>query len=111
MIFLDVLRVQIVLPLALVEVLGGVDEQHIVGLFAFFNHENAHRDPGRIEQVRRQADHRVDMTIFEQLLADGFFLAAAEQHAVGQDDRHHALIFEVVKSVQQEGEVGGALGG
>ena len=44
------------------------------------------------------------------LRADAFFRAAAEQHAVRQDDRHHAVVLQVVQPVQQEGEVGRALG-
>jgi hypothetical protein len=28
-----------------------------------------------------------------------------------QDDRHHAFVFQEVEAVQQEGEVGGGLGG
>ena len=37
--------------------------------------------------------------------------AAAEQHAVRQDDRHHTVILEVVKPVQQEREVSRRLRG
>jgi hypothetical protein len=32
-------------------------------------------------------------------------LPAAEQHAVRQDDRHHAVVFQAVQAVQEEGEV------
>ena len=36
---------------------------------------------------------------------------AAEQHAVRQDDRHRAVVPQVMQPVQQEREVGRALGG
>ena len=45
------------------------------------------------------------------LRADAFLRAAAEQHAVRQDDRHHAFVLQVVKAVQQEREVGRRLWG
>lgn len=41
----------------------------------------------------------------------GGFRAAPEEHAVRQDDRHHAVVIEVMETVQQECEVGRALGG
>ena len=50
------------------------------------------------------------MAVIEQLLADLGFHAASEENAVGQDDGHHAVIFEVLKAVQEEGEVGSRLG-
>jgi hypothetical protein len=37
-------------------VLGRVDEEHVVGLLALLEHEDAHRDAGGIKEVRRQAD-------------------------------------------------------
>lgn len=61
-----------------------------------------HTDAGGEEQVGGQADHRVDMAIFQQLGADAFFCATTEQHAVGQDDGHHAVLLQVVESVQQK---------
>ena len=47
---------------------------------------------------------------FSSLRADALFRAASEQHAVRQDDGHHAFILQVVETVQQEGEVGGGFG-
>ena len=34
-----------------------------------------------------------------------------KQHAVGQDDGHHAFVLQEVEAVEQEGEVGGGFGG
>ena len=50
--------------------LGGVDKEHIFGLFALFQYQDAHRDAGGKEQVARQADDGVDMVVLEQLGAD-----------------------------------------
>ncbi len=72
------------MPFAFLEVLGGIDEQHVIGLFALFQYQNAHRNAGREKQVGGQADHGVDVAIFEQLGADAFFRAASEQDAVGR---------------------------
>jgi hypothetical protein len=50
----------LVLAFAFHEVLSGVDEEHVVGLLALLEHENADGDAGGIEQVRGQADDGVD---------------------------------------------------
>ena len=52
---------KLVLAFALHEVLGGVDEEHVVGLVAFFEHEDADPDAGGVEAVGGQADDRVDV--------------------------------------------------
>ena len=93
------------------QLLGGIDEEHVVGLLALLQDEDADGDAGGVEEVRGQADHGVDMAVLEQLGADAFLGTATEEHAMRQDDRHHSFVFEVVKAVQQEGEVGGGLGG
>jgi hypothetical protein len=110
MIFAMCLLAQLVLALAFHEVLGGVDEEHVVGLLALLEHEDADRDAGGVEEVRGQADDGVDVAVLEQLGADAFLGTAPEEHAVRQDDGHHAFVLEVVEAVQQEGEVGGGLG-
>jgi site-specific recombinase XerC len=43
----------------------------------------------------------VNVPIVEGLAADFCLRAAAEQHSVRQNDRHHTVILEIVKSVQQ----------
>lgn len=41
----DVLGQQLILTLALLEVRGRIDEQHIIGFLASFQHQDAHRKP------------------------------------------------------------------
>ena len=60
------LRQQAVLPLAFLKVFAGVDEQHVIGLFALLQHQNADWDAGGVEQIGGQADHGVDIAIFQQ---------------------------------------------
>ena len=50
---------QVVLPLALLEMLGRVDEQDVIGLLALLQDEDTDRDAGRVEQIRRQTDDGV----------------------------------------------------
>jgi hypothetical protein len=68
----DVLRAQLVLALAFHEMLSGVDEEYVVGLLALLEHEDADRDAGGVEEIRRQADDGVDVAVLEQLGADAF---------------------------------------
>jgi len=109
----DVVFREAVLAFAFLEVLraAGVDEEHVVRLLALLEHEDADGDAGGIKQIGGQADDGVDVAVFEQFGADAFLRAATEEHAVGQDDGHHAFVFQEVKTVQQEGEIGGGFGG
>lgn len=90
--------------------LGGVDEEDVVGLFAAFEDEDAHRNTRGIKQVRGQADDGVDVTVFEEFGADAFFGAAAEEDAVRQDDGHDAFFLEEMEAVQEKSEIGGGFG-
>ncbi len=105
----DVRLRESVLAFAFLEVLGGVDEEHVVRLLALLEHQDADRDACGVEEIRGQADDGVDVAVFEQLGADALLRTATKEHAVGQDDGHHAFFFQEVKAVQEEGEIGGGL--
>lgn len=66
--FLDVLFGEGFLAFAFLEMLGGVDEKNIIRFFAAFEHEDADGNTGGVEEVRRQADDRVDVTVFDQVV-------------------------------------------
>ena len=105
--FVEVFVEKNVLAFAFFKMFGGVDEEHVVGLFAFFEDENADRNSRRIKEVRRQADDGVDMSVFKKLGADALLCATPEKNAVRQDDRHDSVVFEKMKTVQEKGKVGG----
>ena len=90
---------------------SGIDEKDVVRLFAFFEDKDANGDAGGIKEVRRQADDGVDVTVFQEFGADAFLGAAAEENAVRQNDRHDAVVFEKMKTVQEKGKVGGGFRG
>ena len=50
------------------------------------------------------------MAVLHQVLADGALLAAAEQHAVGQDDAHDPVRAQMVQIMQKEGVIGFGFG-
>ena len=100
MIFEMFLGRELVLALALHEVLGGVDEEHVVGLLALLEHEDADRDAGGVEEVRGQADHGVDVAVLEQFGSDAFLRSASEEDSMRQDDGHHAFRFQIVEAVE-----------
>ena len=101
----DMLVQKAVLALALFKVFRRVDEEHVVGLAAFFQHQDTDRDARGEEQVGRQADDGVDVAVLQELLADAGLHAAAEQDAVRQDDGHDAVLLQKMEAVEQEGEV------
>ena len=106
----DMIRRQDILALALLEVLGGVDEEHVIRFLALLQHENADRNARREEEVGGQTDNRVDIAVLEQLRADALLRAAPEKNAVRQDDSHDAFRFQIMEAVQQKGEVRGGFG-
>jgi hypothetical protein len=53
----------LVLAFAFHKVLGGVNEQHVVGFLALLEHEDAHRDAGGIEEICGQANHGIDVAV------------------------------------------------
>ena len=79
---LNMLIQETILALAFLEVLGRVDEQHVIRLLTLLEHQDAHRYACGIEQVGRQADHRVDVPVLEQFGADARFHATTEQHTM-----------------------------
>src|SRR5690554_3772846 len=97
--FVDMLRQELILAFTLFKMLGGVDKEYIIWLFALFQYKNAHRDAGGEKQVARQTYDRIDMAVFEQLGTNAAFHTASEQHAVGQNDSHSALVAEEVEAV------------
>ncbi len=90
---------QLALAFTLLIMLGGVDEQHIVWLLALLKHQDAHRDACGEEQVRGQANHRIDVSVFQQLGTDTRFGTSSEQHTVGQDDRHHTVLLQEMEAM------------
>ena len=99
---LDVLGTQVVLRAAGVELGVGIDEEHLAAAVCGLvrvrrlagevrtHHQDAGRDAGAVEQVRRQADDGLDEVLFEELLADLLLRPAAKEHAVGHDGGDHA---------------------
>ncbi|MOA12537.1 hypothetical protein D3C78_1325440 [compost metagenome] len=96
---------QLVLPLAPLEVLSRVDEQHIVRLFALLQHQDTDWDACGEKQIGWQADHCVDVAILEQLGTDASLSTASEQHTMRKNDGHHAILFEEMEAMQQKSKV------
>jgi len=103
----DVFVRELVLTFAFHEVLGGVYEEYVVRFLAFLEHEDADRYASRVEQVRGQADDGVNVTVFEQLCANALLCPSSEQHTMRQNDGHHALILQIVETMQEKREVSG----
>ena len=70
-----------------------VEEQH-VGLHAL-----------GVEDARRQAQQRVNVSLLEQLAANGLTRAAFKQHVIRHDDRRSAMLFEDREDVLEKVEL------
>ena len=96
---------------ALSVVTVGVDEQDLApplfGFGAFCpQDQDGGGDAGAVEQVRSQADHRVQQVVLDDGLADFALDSAPEEHAVGHDRGDNAVLFEYRQHVLEEHQVG-----
>jgi hypothetical protein len=78
----DMLGLELVLLFAFLEVLGGIDEQHVVGLLALLERQDAHRDAGGVEEIGGQANDGINVVVLERIGADIFLGTAPEQYTV-----------------------------
>jgi hypothetical protein len=75
-------------------------------------HEDAGGKAGAVEEVGRQADHRLDQVVLQQVLADLALDAAAEERALRQHHGHApAAGGHRLDHVLHPGEVAVAVGG
>ena len=72
---------------------------------AFVDDQDAGGDAGAVEQVGGQADDGLEVPAFDEVLADGGFGVAAEEHAVGEDAGADAGGLEAADDVQEVGVV------
>ena len=85
------LGLQIVLRAAPAEQARRIGDQYlllVLGRLALAQNQDARGEPGAVEKVGRQADHRLDQIHLQQLLADVAFHTFAEQGALGQYHGH-----------------------
>ena len=102
---------QVILGTALAVVAIGVDEQHLassLGRLRTLGSQNQDRsgDASSIEQIRAETDDRVEQVVLDDLLTDGPFDPASEQHPVWHDRGDDAVVLEDRQHVLQEHEVG-----
>ncbi len=90
--------------------LRSVHNQHVAALALLAEHHDDGGDTGAEKDIGRKPDDCLNMAVLHQVLANGALLAAAEQHAVRQDDAHDAVRAQVIQVVQQKGVVGFGLG-
>jgi hypothetical protein len=69
------------------------------------HHQQAGRNASAVEQVRRQADDRLDQILLEELGADFLLGPATEQDALGHDGTDHPLVFAHRQHVLGEHQV------
>ena len=109
--FLPVLRQELVLVAAAHEFAAGINEQRGVIELGFLQHDDAGGNRGAEEQIWRELDHRVDIIVVDQVLADFLLRTAAIKHTREFDDSGRAIHRQPTEDVQGEGQIGLALGG
>ncbi|MDT4859516.1 hypothetical protein FQZ97_940270 [compost metagenome] len=94
---------QLVLVAAAHEQARGVDKQRGVVALRLLQHDDAGRDGGAEEQIRRQLDNGIDVVVVDQVLANLGFRTAAIEHAGEFDNGSRAVDRQPAENVQREG--------
>lgn len=76
----------------------------------FGEHQNIDRNGGAIKQVGRERDHRFDIVVVHQVLANLLLGPAAIENAGEADDGGAAFTGQVTQRVQHKGKVGFGFG-
>src|SRR5574344_1622219 len=105
---LDMLRTELVLGLDLFKLLAGINEENVVILLtAFLEHQDTGRDACAIEDIGRKSDDGIHIVLLlDEETADYALGIATEQHAMRSDTSHCATLVEVVNHVENKGIVG-----
>ena len=105
---LDMLRTELVLGFDLFKLLAGINEQNIVILLtAFLEHQDTGRDACAIEYIGRQTDDGIHIVLLlNEETADYALGIATEQHSMRSDTSHGTTLIEVVNHVENKGIVG-----
>ena len=105
--FIDVPLAQAVLVAILYEVMAGIDHKDslALGCIGLIDNDDTGRDAGTIKQVGRQTDDALDITFIDDGLTDGGLCIAAEQNAMGQNDRSLAGAFQGLQDVEKPRKV------
>ena len=75
-----------------------------MGIF-FIKHNNAGRNARTVKEVGWQADNSLDISFFNNILADLGFRVAPEQNPVGKDAGALALAFQSTDNMKQIGVI------
>ena len=81
---------------------GRINDEHLVVIAFFAQHHHDGGDARTEENIRRKADNRLNMVVFNQILTNLAFLATTEQHTVRQNDGHDAIGTQMVQVMEQE---------
>ena len=102
----NVLGTQLVLLADFQIAVRSIDEENaLVCHSILLEHHYDGGDAGAVEDVGGNTDDRRDMAPVEQVASNRLLLAAAEEHAVRQDDTHNAAGHHVIERMLEEGVV------
>ena len=101
---MDILATKSVLVTVLDEALAGIHHEDTAAMSSVLlvDNDDAGRNTGTIEEVRRQADDGLDIALADQVLSNSCFGIASEQDTVRQNDGAPAPTVESLDDVQQK---------
>lgn len=87
------------------KLVGGVDEEHVVGRLGMLQHHDAGGNGRPEKEVCRQLDDAIDLVVINEIFADLLFRAAAVHDAGEADDRCRAVACQPRERVHDEGKI------
>ena len=101
----DILLGQLIVVRDFDKLIGGVDEEHVVGRLGMLQHHDAGGNGRPEKEVCRQLDNAIDLVVVNEIFSYLLFRAAAVHDAGKADDRCRAVACQPRERVHDEGKI------
>ena len=101
----DILLGQLIVVRNFDKLVGGVDEEHVVGRLGVLQHHDAGGNSRPEKEVCRQLDDAIDLVVVNEIFADLLFRASAVHDTGEADDRRCAVACQPRERVHNKGKI------
>ena len=103
--FFNILLGQLIVVRNFDKLVGGVDEEHVVGRLGMLQHHDAGGNGRPEKEVCGQLDNAIDLVVINEIFSYLLFRAAAVHDAREADDRRRAVACQPRERVHDKGKV------
>ena len=103
--FFNILLGQLIVVRDFDKLVGGVDEEHVIGCLGVLQHHDAGGNGRPEKEVCRQLDDAIDLVVVNEIFSYLLFRAAAVHDTGEADDRRRAVACQPRERVHDEGKI------